>query len=393
MNELIILSNSPGEVTGWVRPTAEALAARSVQARTILAALPCQYASGMEAACARRMTGIDEAAAFRGVWRCVGRSGGKTLILQLGGDPMFGAVLKLKTGGAWMIYSARPRWKHLVDYYFTPAESCAARFQRAGVSADKYSAVGNLILDSVPDVCETHVLREKFGLADGEFAVSFLPGSRPFEYRMGVPFFARSAQNLIERWPECRVLMPLAPTVDEEINCRSLSEAGFEWSGSGAPEEIRFNGGGWIRFVRGDTMGAVKASRLAVALPGTNNLQIAAVGTPLMVVAPLNEAHNIPLDGLAGAAPLTPKLKSRLVRWYNDRERFVSLPNRLTGREIVPEHRKIMTPENVADLASDLLESPEKLAKIKEGYAEIPLERGAADKIAAKAAEYFANKK
>lgn len=388
MNQLYILSNSPGEVSAWVRPVVEALVAMGFQARTTLAALPCQYASGMEAACAAQITGIDAAAKYNNIWRESVRSSGKTLILQLGGDPMFGAMLKLKTGGSWMIYSSRPRWKSLVDYYFTPDTKCLERFYAAGISCDKYAPVGNLILDSVPDIkCEA-ALREKFGLTQDTYAISFLPGSRPFEYRMGGPFFARSAQLLIKRHPSCRVLMPLAPTVDENILCSALSNAGLEWSGGNSPQEINC-GNGWIHFIRNDTFEAVKVSRLAIAPPGTNNLQIAALGTPLLMVAPLNEAQNIPLDGIAGAAMLTPRMKSRLVRWYNDKERFVSQPNRLAGKEIVPEHRRMMTPENVAELASELLDSPEKLAAIKEGYKDVPLERGAADKIAAKVEAYF----
>ena len=58
------------------------------------------------------------------------------------------------------------------------------------------------------------------------------------------------------------------------------------------------------------------------------------------------------------------------------------MPNRIAGKIIVPEHRGIMTPEMVADMAEELLLSPERLKNITDGYAYIPFVRGAADKIA-----------
>lgn len=105
-----------------------------------------------------------------------------------------------------------------------------------------------------------------------------------------------------------------------------------------------------------------------------------------MMVAPLNEAENIPLDGIPGIIPMSvpgaKRLKKRLVFWYSSKERFVSLPNRIAGKMVVPEHRGIMTPSMVARMAEDLLDSPERLKKITDGYADIPFERGAAEKIA-----------
>ena len=87
--------------------------------------------------------------------------------------------------------------------------------------------------------------------------------------------------------------------------------------------------------------------------------------------------------------PLPPRVKSRLVRWYNSREKFLSLPNRLAGEQIVPEHRCHMTPETIARLTAELLSSPQKLAAIREGYKKVPLARGAAARIAAEAAAFF----
>ncbi|NLX85410.1 MAG: hypothetical protein GXZ00_07330, partial [Synergistaceae bacterium] len=46
MDELFILTNSPGEVSGWVMPVVKELESAQFPAKIRLVVLPCQYASG-----------------------------------------------------------------------------------------------------------------------------------------------------------------------------------------------------------------------------------------------------------------------------------------------------------------------------------------------------------
>lgn len=94
MNTLFILSNSPGEVSGWMGPVTRALAERDFPLDITGVTLPCPYASGMEAGSARRLPGVTEVVQLRDAMRTV-PAGGKRLILQLGGDPMYGCALSL----------------------------------------------------------------------------------------------------------------------------------------------------------------------------------------------------------------------------------------------------------------------------------------------------------
>ena len=84
-------------------------------------------------------------------------------------------------------------------------------------------------------------------------------------------------------------------------------------------------------------------------------------------------------------------LKKKLVYWYSRRLKYASLPNRMTGKEIVPEHRGVMTPSMVAGLVEDLVSDHERLSGIVRGYSEIAFERGAASKIADKVFGYFSS--
>lgn len=391
MNNLFFLSNSPGEVSGWVKPVAEAFAEINRGVRVTLAVLPCPYASGMEKRYGSEISGIDRSLTFREVWR-LGRGSGESLILQLGGDPMYGAMLSLKLSAPWMIYTARPRWKSRVSHYFIPDAGAEQRFAKANVNRDRFSRVGNLALDSIPRDLTVLEAKAALGLEQDTELIAFLPGSRPFEYMQGAAFFSHAADRVLRAFPGMIALMPIAQTVDESLLAAGLRKCGLSWEGERRVETI-ICGGSRIRLVRGDTFSVIKAATLVVALPGTNNLQTAALGTPLLMVAPLNEAENIPLDGIPGIIPPGfpgfRQLKRKLVFKINNREKFISLPNRIAQKAIVPEYRGLLTPEMTADMAEKLLASPERLAGINKGYAEIAFEYGAAMKIARHLGSFF----
>jgi hypothetical protein len=392
MDRVIILSNSPGEVSGWVKPVAGHLAALHAADETLLAVLPCPYASGAEEKYGAEIDGIDRSMRFVDLWKKPPKDS-RNLVLQLGGEPAFGAALSLRLHSAWMIYTSRPKWRSRVTHYFIPDANAETRFKHARIKKWQYSQVGNLILDSVPECCSTEDARKKFGLADGERSIAFLPGSRPFEYTDGSQLFCRAAQEIMSRHEEVSAFIIVAPTVDEKMLCKSLTDIGIAWKGSGKAEEVLWHGKGRIRFVREDTFDAIKASSLAVVLPGTNNLQIASIGVPMLMVAPMNRAEYFPLDGIPGLIPLSipgaKKIKKKIVFHFNKREKYVSLPNRITDEPIVPEHRYIMTPSTIAHLAEELLYDEDRLKEITDGYAKIKFEYGASKKIADTVKEYF----
>ena len=395
MNTLFILSNSPGEVSGWMGPVTRALAERALPLNITGVTLPCPYASGMEAGSASRLPGVTEVVRLRDAMRTV-PAGGKRLILQLGGDPMYGCALSLRLRTPWMIYTARPRWRGRVRHDFLPDEFALRRFEWAGVAAERRSLVGNLILDSVPERGggSAREFRERYGIS-AEHIICFMPGSRPFEYELGFAFYSECARILHKKYPQWQAVLPVAPTVDESCLRAGLRKTGLAWRGGEEVEEILLDDGCRVPLVRSGQYDAISAASLAVAFPGTNNLQIASLGVPLLMIAPLNQAENIPLDGLAGAlSPDTPglrTLKKRLVFWYNAKENYVSLPNRMAGRLVLPERRELMTPESTCSYISELIESPERRRAIVEDYAKLDLRRGAARRIAGKIEEFFSS--
>ncbi len=393
MGLLYILSNSPGEVSGWMWPVTRALASAGFGVASAAVTLPCPYASGREGAHAGTMPGVSRVMGFREAMRSK-KEPGRSLVLQLGGDPMYGWALSARFGCPWMIYTSRPRWRGRVSHYFIPDAAARARFERARVPEERYTVVGNLILDSVtpPDEAAVAAARERYG-AGGCDIVTFMPGSRPFEYELGLSFYCECAALVRERHAGWRAVFPVAPTVHEEILRAGLERAGLSWRGGGRVETVVLRDGSSAPLVREGQYAAIAASSLAVAFPGTNNLQIASLGVPLLMIAPLNEAHKFPLDGLPGAlphnSPAAAAFKKKVVHWYNEKYEFVSLPNMLAGRALLPEHRELMTPESACRYILPLIESPERRRAISDGYAALDLARGASERIARRIGEYF----
>ena len=62
--------------------------------------------------------------------------------------------------------------------------------------------------------------------------------------------------------------------------------------------------------------------------------------------------------------------------------KYVSLPNIIAGREIVPEMLDILQPRDVAEKASSLLLNPGLCETISRDLREITRHRGAAERIA-----------
>lgn len=91
-------------------PVTRAVAARRPGQRAAAVTLPCPYASGREGAHAGTMPGVERVMNFREAMRQA-KEPGRSLVLQLGGDPMYGWALSAKLRVPWMIYTARPRWR------------------------------------------------------------------------------------------------------------------------------------------------------------------------------------------------------------------------------------------------------------------------------------------
>ncbi len=390
--ELYITVNSPGEIAGWLVPVLREvlIRARGRHKRITIVTLPCQYASGKESFFASRIEGVDRVVSL---WRAFGEKPGsqsaRVVLLHLGGEPFLSLLLARRLGAEFFIYSSRPRftfWPRAVEHYFVPDEQAVARFADAFVPAERMTVTGHLVFDSVCLRQNHDEACSYLGLEPGRPLVAFLAGSRPFEYREGLPFLVRVAQEVLEAFPDHGAVFPIAPTVDELLLRQGLEAEGIAFRGSERVLEVDVGGGRWARLERHFGMEVVQCCRLAVAFPGTNNLQIACVHVPLLVVIPLNKAEEIPLDGLLGNIPLwVPgwrSLKRRLIRTWSERRPYLSLPNVFARQPICPELRGVLSPGDVAKKTIEMLRNPAQLDRISRDFWTLTHKRGAAVRVA-----------
>ena len=133
---------------------------------------------------------------------------------------------------------------------------------------------------------------------------------------------------------------------------------------------------------------AIQAADLVLTLPGSNTLEAAALRRAAVVSLPLFKPEDVPLDGLAGMIGNIPLIGSALKRFvvlqYARRVPFTALPNRIAGKEIVPELKgRSLQPWEVTSVALELLMDDHVRERIaKESHSAVG-EAGAARTIVA----------
>lgn len=383
---IFITANSPGEIAGWVVPIVEKLKSGDPAVRIILVITPCQYASGLESEVGSSLPGVDRVVRIGTLIKesifhkesLHPAPGSK--VFFLGGDPVYAVWLaRLLKVPAWA-YMNKPRHRKHYAKYMVTDEPIRKRFLDAGMEPERVETVGHLSLDSVRISGSREEILGRLTGGDPDI-VTILPGSRPIEIQYLVPFLVEAAQVLAESHPKTNLFFAVSPFADRKLLADVAGRANARLDG----DAIAMANGRRIRLVSGNTHDLMSVSKLIVTIPGTNNLQIAAMGVPMLIVTPLNWAEHIPVDGIVGllSAKVYPfaLLKRHLILRRLPYTQYVSLPNILAGRMIVPEMLGILQPAEVASRAAELLDSQELLSEIVRNMQELTSVRGAADRI------------
>ena len=183
--------------------------------------------------------------------------------------------------------------------------------------------VGHPFADEIEPVTDHAVVRdssrEKFGIGTGGIVIALLPGSRKSEVERMAGLFLQTAQCFCRRYNHERVvfLVPCVNYVIEQLvsdKCRSFSDLD-------------------IRVLKGSARDVLAACDVALIKSGTATLEGMLMGVPMVV------AYQVGV--------FTYQIISRLVT-----SAYVSLPNILAERELVPEF--IQDKASPAALASAL---------------------------------------
>ena len=364
---LALTANGPGEFAGWVRPLLSALYARDPALDVRVFCVPDDYASGHEAEYVRGLFPQATVYAPKDYLRFALGRGLDGLparvdrVQYLGGDLMHAARLHDRLGGVATAYKfSRKKYAGHFRRVFAVDEANRVQLIGWGIPTERITVVGNLAIDGA------------FAEAAGAFGgatesaaardgVIFFPGSRKHEVEQMFPMFVRVALQLRRRLPGVPIAFARSPfTTDADLGA-ALARGGAR-TAYGIPSVLAADGAsleaGGERFaVVKAAMRAAQGARLAVSLPGTKVIELAALGVPAIVITPSNAPELVVINGPFQYVDRLPLIgvpvKRAAVVAVAKRFRFFAQPNIDAGREVDRELRGTQLPSRIAHIAAE----------------------------------------
>ena len=314
---LVIQSNSPGELAAWVDPIIKTSQQLLESCFITICLVPCQYATGQEVKVARDIESVQQVLSPKqtllflvGLAR-LDKQATRGAVLCLGGDPFYSQLLGLRLGFPSSIYTEHRKkpglcFKH-VFYKHHHGDLMHARIAHYEANAwDRASVLA------------------RYHLPDRSYALFFL-GSRPSHFLAFSSLVLEMIHYFLSLHEDMDVIISIAPTISDTV-LDSLDRSLL---------------GDRIHCLRGHSLDFMKLATCMMSLPGTNTAEAMYMGLPMVTVLPLNRPDLLALDGLLGllgSLPLIgPIIKRVVLSVWLKKVPFISLPNRLANKQIVPE--------------------------------------------------------
>ena len=383
--DLVLFSNSPGEVATWVAPVVRRFARheKARYFRTFLVIHPCQFASGNEPFVAENFQGVDIVVSPKQYLRCMlgGKwkkrfgLGEKGVILSLGGSLKHPVAFKKRAGVGYPLYAYTnnpdlPGREEKYERVFVRNEYVRDKYLARGVPDNRLMIVGDLVRSSISRNRSREDARKALGVGDRETVLAVMPGSRAFQVHYMLPAFLKAVDDLTDRVGGVRVIVLKSPFVTYSWIEEALAKGGRIKEGNtiggtllrqGAATVIRIGGNKTIPVIEGGLEEWGEAIDLAVTLPGSNTMQLAYRRIPMLTVMPLNKPEIIPIVGPLAVLKYVPLLGKPLLKKaalsYTKRFRFAALPNIYRNEAIVPELFGVIQVEQITELLSDIIEN------------------------------------
>jgi lipid-A-disaccharide synthase len=231
------------------------------------------------------------------------------------------------------IWAWRPgrvrRIKRLVDHMAVILPFEERFYQAHGVPV---TYVGHPLMDGEPTSLP---MTDWGGAAAGPITISLLPGSRDREVEKHLPVLLGAAERLWQQYPQARLLVSCAPTIDAGQVIAPVEALTRRW-----PKLS-------MEVVCEDVHTLFARSTLSIAASGTVTLQAALCGTPTIIIYRISA--------------LSYRLGKLLIR-----VKHIGLANLIAGRTIMPELIQAdASPEKIAAAADLLLKSPSRMKKMR----------------------------
>lgn len=229
-------------------------------------------------------------------------------------------------------------------------------YRKAGANVE---FVGNPLLEIVKPSAGRDELRKKLGIPEGKKVISLLPGSRSMEVRYMLPVLTETAECLSKKTGDALFAMPVSSSTFSPGTGITLDYIKARTGSSKAG----------IQLFVDQTYDLLSISDFALITSGTATLEAACLGVPMIIV------YKVSL------------LTELFARSMTSLPKYFGLPNLILDRIVVPEFiQNNVDPAIISDTAAELLNSPEKLADIKNSLALVRDnlgEPGATKKVAA----------
>lgn len=197
--------------------------------------------------------------------------------------------------------------------------------------------VGHPLADDIPLDPDRAGARQSIGLEANAPVVALLPGSRTSEVNKLADTLLGTAQWCLERRPDLRFVVPLA---------NAGARAAFE------PVMAR-HGTLPLTLLDGRAQDAMTAADVVVLASGTATLEAALLKRPMVVT------HRV--------SALSYHIMKRMAK-----VQWISLPNLLSGRALVPELIQDQSrAENIGAAVLDYLDHPDKVAALQASFLDI----------------------
>lgn len=391
------MSNGPGELYTWVRPVLEELRREHPDLGVSISLIPCQFAGGNEAAIAatfepdalstpaQYLRAAALGAAPEPLTALAAGAGGREggVVIGLGGNGAMAVALGKRLSYPAYRYSFEPWWHNGLAGLLVPDEGVRKRALRSGAPAERTTAIGNLVADAV----------EASAPASGAGSphVLLFGGSRDGFALHLIPLLIAVADRLAAALPNARFVWPVSRLLEEETLEQGVAgryattlggvagrrEGSVVYTPSGARVEL---------VAEEERYAQMRAADLAITIPGTNTLELGVAGVPSLVLLPMNQPELIPLEGPGhwlGLVPLAGRyLKRYAVKLFVEGLKVpVSLPNRISGEELMVELKGRIGPDLVAERALALLADEADLTRRRARLAETMPGPGAAKRL------------
>jgi lipid-A-disaccharide synthase len=292
-------------------------------------------------------------------------------VLYLGGDLMHAGRVNDRLGGRLRSYKfARRSLRERLQTVYAVDAANERDIRASSIPPERIEVVGNLAIDGALGEASG-----RFGsgaartpASDWKDGVLIMPGSRRLEIANLVPFFLQTAVRL-------RALVPGVPIAFGISPFTELGELETALAGGGDPRfwgtrgrVVELPGGPALQPLGDaapfpivhDAMRAASRALVALTIPGTKCIELAALGVPTVACTPLNAPElavvNGPLQYL-GRIPLAGNaLKRAVALRVAARFPMAAQPNIDAGEMLMPELRGTLTPGHIAARVAAYLE-------------------------------------